>query len=252
MFTVYPAIDILGGKCVRLYQGDYDQSMVYDDSPETVAKRFCNQGAEWIHVVDLDGAKSGRPVNDRIIKKIAKDLSVNIEIGGGIRDMKTVESYLDSGVSRVVLGSSAISDPGFTKEALRQYPYAVAIGLDVKNGKVAVEGWREVSGMNAEVLANELIQAGARRFIYTDITRDGALKGADFSGAEELAVKIGLPVVLSGGVTTLAELEKIVGRGSGKISGAIIGRAIYTGQIDLKTALRTVNALAGKTDHPMP
>jgi phosphoribosylformimino-5-aminoimidazole carboxamide ribotide isomerase len=251
MFTVYPAIDILGGNCVRLYQGDYDKSMVYDDSPDRIAAEFCNQGADWIHIVDLDGAKRGQPVNDRIIKKIAKDVSVKIEVGGGIRDMDTVRAYLDSGVSRVVLGSSAISDPDFTKEALRQYPYAVAIGLDVKDGKVAVKGWREVSGIRAEALADELIQAGARQFIYTDISRDGALKGADFNGAEQLAEKIGMPVVLSGGVTTQTELEKISEKNSGRISGVIIGRALYTGQIDLGRALRTVNAIAGKTNHPL-
>ncbi|WP_100488864.1 1-(5-phosphoribosyl)-5-[(5-phosphoribosylamino)methylideneamino]imidazole-4-carboxamide isomerase [Sporolactobacillus pectinivorans] len=251
MFTIYPAIDLLGGKCVRLYQGDYGQSTVYDASPVSVAQSFYDQGAEWLHVVDLDGAKAGHPVNQQIIRNIASEVPIRVEVGGGIRSLETVKFYLDGGVRRVVLGSSAIADPEFTREALRKYPDEVTIGLDVKNGKVAVKGWLEVSDLSATELARELIRAGACRFIYTDISRDGALQGANVAGAEKLAAEIGIPVVLSGGVTTIKELEKMAGNASGGISGAIIGKALYTKQILLREAVRAVKTVAGKTNYPL-
>lgn len=251
MFTIYPAIDLLDGKCVRLYQGDYGQSTVYDDSPAAVALAFYEQGAEWLHVVDLDGAKAGHPLNHEVIRDIASKVPIRIEVGGGIRRMDTVDYYLKSGIKRVILGSSAIADPKFTREALRKYPDSVTIGLDTKNGRVAVKGWLEVSDLSAAELAKELIRAGARHFIYTDISRDGALQGANIAGAEKLAADVGVPVVISGGVTTIEELTQMAGDSSGKISGAIVGKALYTKQLPLGEAIRAVKALAGKTNHPM-
>lgn len=238
MFTVYPAIDLIDGKCVRLFQGDYDQSTVYGDAPVDIARSFYEQGAEWIHVVDLDGAKAGHPVNQELIARIATEVPINIEVGGGIRTIETVESYLSQGIKRVILGSSAISDPEFCRLALQRYPDSIAIGLDVKDGKVAVRGWLEVSDMSAAELAKQLIIEGAEHFIYTDISRDGALKGANVSGAEQLADEIGKQVVVSGGVTTFDEVKKLVN--NKRVSGAIIGKALYTKQISLGDVMKAV------------
>ncbi|GGL42279.1 1-(5-phosphoribosyl)-5-[(5-phosphoribosylamino) methylideneamino] imidazole-4-carboxamide isomerase [Sporolactobacillus putidus] len=245
MFTIYPAIDLLDGKCVRLLQGDYDQSTVYGDSPVSMAKTFYEQGAEWLHIVDLDGAREGRPVNRHAIGQIAAEVPIHIEVGGGIRNMETVERYLDQGIERVILGSSAIANPEFVRLALSRYPDSIAIGLDVKQGKVAVKGWLEVSELSAADLAKQLIGFGARHFIYTDISRDGALKGANRDGAGKLAAEIGMPVVVSGGVSNTEELAAMAEMGSDRISGAIIGKAIYTKQISLREALKVVGAYAG-------
>lgn len=238
MFTIYPAVDLLNGQCVRLFQGDYERSTVYGDAPEAVASRFYDQGAEWLHVVDLDGAREGRPVNREAIARIVSEVPVSVEVGGGIRNMAAVENYLDLGVRRVILGSAAISDPVFTRQALARYPDAVAIGLDVKKGNVAVEGWLEVSDIGAADLARRLVDAGARTFIYTDISKDGALGGANIEGARQLAEAIGLPVVLSGGISTIDDVLEAAE--SGLISGAIIGKALYTNRLSLDHVLEAV------------
>ncbi|WP_353948133.1 1-(5-phosphoribosyl)-5-[(5-phosphoribosylamino)methylideneamino]imidazole-4-carboxamide isomerase [Sporolactobacillus sp. Y61] len=251
MFTVYPAIDLLGGKCVRLFQGDYKQSTVFDDSPVSVARSFYNQGAKWLHVVDLDGAKAGHPVNREVIAQIAAQVPVHIETGGGIRSMACVSWYLEHGIRRVILGSSAISDPAFTRQALKQYPGKVAVGLDVRQGKIAVNGWLQVSDIRAADLAKKLIEYGAIHFIYTDISRDGAMQGANIEGAARLAEEIGRPVVLSGGVSSLDEIKEILKKRNGEISGAIIGKALYTKQISIPDVVRLVTADAGKTDYPL-
>ncbi|MCO7175928.1 1-(5-phosphoribosyl)-5-[(5-phosphoribosylamino)methylideneamino]imidazole-4-carboxamide isomerase [Sporolactobacillus kofuensis] len=240
MFTVYPAIDLIDGKCVRLFQGDYDQSTVYGDAPIDIARSFYDQGAEWIHVVDLDGAKAGYPINQQLIAQMAKEVPINIEVGGGIRSMETIENYLSQGVKRVILGSSAISDPEFCRSALQRYSDSIAIGLDVKNGKVAVRGWLEVSDLRAADLAKQLILEGAEQFIFTDISRDGALQGANVSAAEQLAREIGKPVVVSGGVTTLNEVKQLID--NQLLSGAIIGKALYTKQISLPDVIKAVKS----------
>nr|WP_283163251.1 1-(5-phosphoribosyl)-5-[(5-phosphoribosylamino)methylideneamino]imidazole-4-carboxamide isomerase [Sporolactobacillus mangiferae] len=238
MFTLYPAIDLIDGKCVRLFQGDYGQSTVYGEEPVEVAKSFYEQGAEWLHVVDLDGAKAGHPVNQNLIAKMAAEVPINIEVGGGVRTIETLENYLNRGIKRVILGSSAISNPEFCKQALHRFPESIAIGIDVKKEKVAVRGWLEVSELNAADLAKQLIREGARHFIYTDISRDGALQGANVAAAEQLALEIGMPVVVSGGVTTLSEIKQLAA--DRNISGAIIGKALYTKQIVLSDAIRAV------------
>lgn len=244
MFTLYPAIDLLNGRCVRLFQGDYAQATIYADSPVQVAQAFRNRGAEWLHVVDLDGAKEGWPINQEKIYEIAAQVPIHVEVGGGIRTMETIAGYLEQGIDRVILGSSAISDPLFTREALQRYSQAVAIGLDVKDGKVAVEGWREVSAVTPENLAKELIKAGASHFIYTDISKDGAMSGANIEAAKKLAEAIGQPVVVSGGVSQTDELAAMLAAGSTVISGAIIGKALYTGKLNLREAVGMVKTYA--------
>lgn len=244
MFTLYPAIDLLNGHCVRLFQGDYAQSTIYADSPVEVARAFAKQGAKWLHVVDLDGAKAGKPENREIIFEMAAETGINIEVGGGVRSMATIDDYLAHGIKRVILGSSAIADPDFTRAALKKYPEAVAIGLDVKNGKVAVEGWLAVSAIEPAELAQELIKAGASHFIYTDISKDGAMEGTNLDEAVRLARAIGQPVVISGGVSSLNELRRIVEHADSAVSGAIIGKALYTGAIDLSEAEEMVTSYA--------
>ncbi len=249
MMTLYPAIDVLGGKCVRLYRGDYERSTVYDESPLDAARYFYQQGARWIHVVDLDGARVGRPVNRDLIVRIAAEVPVSVEVGGGIRTMETMKDYLSGGVRRVILGSAAISDPVFTRLAIHRFQGAIGIGLDVKQGKVAISGWRDVSDMRAEELAKALIAEGADHFIYTDISRDGALGGANRAGALRLSRAIGMPLVISGGITDVAELRHLAA--CPEIGGAIIGKALYTGKINLRDAIKAVETDAGQTNHPL-
>ncbi|MFD2618041.1 1-(5-phosphoribosyl)-5-[(5-phosphoribosylamino)methylideneamino]imidazole-4-carboxamide isomerase [Terrilactibacillus laevilacticus] len=244
VFTILPAIDLKNGKCVRLFQGDFNQETVYSDSPVAMAKSFYKAGASWIHLVDLDGAKTGKPVNHDWIYAITKEVPLSVEVGGGIRDLQTVEAYLSHGVKQVILGSSAISDPNFVKEALKKYPENITIGIDAKQGRVAVEGWLEVSNIKAVDLAKELVKSGAKRIIYTDISRDGAMKGPNVDEIETLAKESGCQVVASGGVSSLQDVETLAAKSSQGISGAIIGKALYTNAIDLSEALKVVEHVA--------
>jgi phosphoribosylformimino-5-aminoimidazole carboxamide ribotide isomerase len=237
-FTIYPAIDIRGGKCVRLLQGDYDQETVYGDSPLAMAQKFSDDGAAWIHTVDLDGAKEGNPINSEHIIEIKNHLPVQVEVGGGIRTKEAVDSYLQAGVDRVILGSSAISHPAFVKEMLARYGNKIAIGIDARDGYVAVEGWTKTSEMKAETLAAELAEQGAETFIFTDISRDGTLRGPNVEAIANLARLTGKDVIASGGVSNLADIEALSSHP--EISGAIIGRALYTGAVRLKDALKAV------------
>ncbi|MBM7645003.1 phosphoribosylformimino-5-aminoimidazole carboxamide ribotide isomerase [Scopulibacillus daqui] len=239
-FTIFPAIDIRGGRCVRLYQGDFNHETVYHDSPVSVAKSFYEQGAQWLHLVDLDGAKEGKPANLETICEIASSVPIPVEAGGGIRDMKTVDTYLGAGVKRVILGSSAISEPAFVNEALREYPDHIAIGIDVRDGKVAIEGWIETSETTDIELAKRLTEAGARTFIYTDISRDGTLKGPNIEAISQLAIETGQNVIASGGVSTIEDVKKLAGKSKDGVAGAIIGKALYTRLISLREALEVV------------
>ena len=239
-FTIYPAIDMRGGKCVRLLQGDYSKETVYGDSPFDMAKTFVEQGAEWIHMVDLDGAKAGSPVNDSFVLQVASELPAKVQIGGGIRTAEDVERYLDNGVDRVILGSAAINDPDFVKAMLAKYGAKIAIGLDAKDGYVATEGWVETSTVKATVLGKELADAGAETFIFTDIATDGMLSGPNVDATVELARVTGASVIASGGVSSvddLLALRKFAGDG---VTGSIVGKAIYTEKIDLARALEEV------------
>jgi phosphoribosylformimino-5-aminoimidazole carboxamide ribotide isomerase len=241
-FTIYPAIDLLGGKCVRLFQGDYGQETVYSDSPVQVAEQFYNDGASWIHLVDLDGARQGHPVNAAIIREVKHALSVKVQVGGGIRSEKDVSAYLDAGIDRVILGSAAISHPGFVKEMLEKYGRRIAIGLDAREGYVAVEGWTKTSEMKAETLANELIDHGAETFIFTDISKDGTLTGPNIKAISDLARLTGKEVIASGGVSSLEDVEMLYYRAQAGVSGAIIGKALYTEALSLKDALDLVES----------
>lgn len=239
-FTLYPAIDMRGGKCVRLLQGDYNQETVYGDSPFDMAKQFTDQGAEWIHMVDLDGAKDGKKVNHEHVIRVAKELPAKVQIGGGIRSMEDVSYYLDAGVDRVILGSAAVSNPDFVREALNRYGGSrVAIGLDARDGFVATEGWLETSHIMAVDLAKRLVEEGAETFIFTDISKDGMLQGPNVEAIGELARITGKEVIASGGVSSIDDLVSLK-KDERNIAGAIIGKALYTGRFTLSDALGSV------------
>lgn len=239
-FIVYPAIDIRDGKCVRLQQGDYNQETIYNDSPLKVAKSWEEQGGKFIHLVDLDGAKAGHPVNDAIIGAIAANANVPVQVGGGLRNLADVEKLLGLGVSRVIIGTAAINDHAFTEEVLAKYGDKVAIGIDARNGYVATHGWLNTSEVRAEALAKELAAKGAETFIYTDISRDGMMQSTNVDGILSMAQASGKTVIASGGVTSLDDLLRLnVHNGSG-VGGAIVGKALYTGNIDLSEALRAL------------
>lgn len=232
---IYPAIDIRNGNCVRLLQGDYEKETVYGNSPLEMAKRFVEDGASWIHLVDLDGAKAGKRVNDKHVLDIASQLNVYVQVGGGIRTAEDVAAYLEHGVDRVILGSAAINNPEFVKEMLETYGNKIAIGIDARDGYVATEGWLETSKVTAEELAIELANHGAEVFIFTDISRDGMLNGPNVSAIASLAAATGKEVIASGGVSQLSDLNEL--KQNKGIAGAIIGKALYTNQFSLKEAL---------------
>ncbi|RSK28562.1 1-(5-phosphoribosyl)-5-[(5-phosphoribosylamino)methylideneamino]imidazole-4-carboxamide isomerase [Bacillus sp. HMF5848] len=233
-FTLYPAIDMRAGKCVRLIQGDYNKETVYGDSPYEMAKLFAEQGAEWIHMVDLDGAKAAQRINHEHVLEVASKLPVKVQIGGGIRTEEDVAFYLKRGVSRVILGSAAVSNPAFVKEMLRKYGNKIAIGIDAKDGYVATEGWLETSNVKATELGKELAAAGAEVFIFTDIATDGMLSGPNVKAVTEMASATGKEVIASGGVSSLADIEELA---VANVAGAIVGKALYTNQFTVREAL---------------
>lgn len=240
-FLIYPAIDIRGGKCVRLVQGDYNQETVYGDSPVDMAKQWEEQGASWVHLVDLDGAKAGAPVNDGVILEIAQALGVPVQVGGGIRNMEQVERYLEGGVSRVILGTSAIQNRPFVEEALARYGgKRIAIGIDARNGYVATHGWLETSEVKAEALAKELAKKGAEIFIYTDIARDGTLQGPNVAEIVGVARAAEVQVIASGGVSVMKDLENLAQYATDGVCGAIVGKALYTDRVNLTQAVKEV------------
>ncbi|ANF95190.1 1-(5-phosphoribosyl)-5-[(5-phosphoribosylamino)methylideneamino]imidazole-4-carboxamide isomerase [Paenibacillus bovis] len=239
-FTIYPAIDIRGGRCVRLIQGDYNQETVYNEDPAAVAADFAAQGAGYVHLVDLDGAKAGHPVNHELIGRIARQVEVPVQVGGGLRTLQDVEKLLELGVSRVIIGTAAIENREFTESVLATYGSQVAIGIDARNGYVATRGWLETSEVKAEELAIQLAAKGAETFIFTDISRDGMMQGPNIEAIAAIAQASGKQVIASGGVTVLDDLVKLAEYREQGISGAIVGKAIYTGKIDLKQALQTI------------
>lgn len=236
-FTIYPAIDMRGGKCVRLIQGDYNQETIYGDSPFDMAKNFADQGAEWIHMVDLDGAKEGSRINDFYVIKAAKELSAKIQIGGGIRTEEDITHYLENGIERVILGSAAVSNPSFTKDMIRQFGHRIAIGIDAKDGKVATHGWLQTSETKAIELGKALADAGAETFIVTDIATDGMLAGPNIEGVRAMAEATGKDVIASGGISTLADISTLTEYHSSGITGVIVGKALYTNRFTVREAL---------------
>ncbi|WP_232699756.1 1-(5-phosphoribosyl)-5-[(5-phosphoribosylamino)methylideneamino]imidazole-4-carboxamide isomerase [Brevibacillus daliensis] len=245
-FTIYPAIDIRGGKCVRLFQGDYAQETVYGESPVEVAAQWVKEGASWLHLVDLDGAKNGMPTNFPLMKEIAESVEVPIQVGGGIRSLETIKAYVDAGVARIILGTVAVEDPAFTKQALEQFGSKLAIGLDCRNGYVATRGWLSDSEVKAVELAQRLVEYGAETFIYTDIARDGTLTGPNTEEIVQLARETGKQVIASGGVSSLADLLELARHRSDGVEGAIVGKALYTKAFSLREALAQAKG-AGST-----
>ena len=241
---IFPAIDIRGGKCVRLVEGKFDQETVYGDDPAVMAERFSAAGAKFIHVVDLDGALAGQGRNLAVIKRIIDHARIPIELGGGIRTLENVAMMLELGVSRVILGSAAVRSPELVAEALRHYPKQVVVGIDAKHGEVAVEGWGVGSGLDYIEFGKKMAGLGLEHVIFTDISRDGKLSGVNVEATAKLARETGLKVVASGGVASLQDLEALKQHEEDGIEGVIIGKALYSGAIDLKAAL----ALAGPQD----
>ena len=231
---LYPAIDLKDGQCVRLLRGDMGNATIFNADPADQARKFSGAGAAWIHVVDLDGAFAGKPKNAAAVDAILKSTTAKIQLGGGIRDRATIKAWLDKGVARVVLGTAAVKNPELVKQACKEYPGSVALGIDARGGKVAVEGWAEASSITALDLARRFADAGAAAIIYTDIERDGALQGVNVDATAELARAVKIPVIASGGVASLDDIASLKSRG---IPGAILGRALYDGRVDLKSAL---------------
>ena len=230
-----PAIDLKEGHCVRLKQGDMAQSTVFNDSPANQAGEFARQGAEWIHVVDLDGAFAGKPVNTAAVEEILKTTSVKIELGGGIRSIETVRFWLEKGVSRVILGTAALCNPELVKTACREFPDRIAVGIDAKNGFVAVEGWAETSKIKDIELARQFESAGVSAIIHTNVARDGVLQGPDLVSTLNLAKAVSIPVIVSGGVSSLNDIKAC--KKTGVFEGVIAGRAIYEGRFTVSEAI---------------
>lgn len=234
---IFPAIDIRGGKCVRLEEGRFDRETVFAENPLSAAEKWVAAGTRWLHVVDLDGARAGQPVNLDIISEIARTFPVKVQLGGGIRTAETVARILDAGVERVILGSVAAREPELVERLCADYDEKIVIGIDARDGIVAVDGWEKSGMMRAEELAVRMRQAGARRIIYTDIARDGMLSGINVAATLELAKRSALPVIASGGVGGLDDIRQLVRLGDEGIEGVIVGKALYTGAVSLPEAL---------------
>ena len=231
---IFPAIDLYEGKAVRLLRGDYAQMTVYSEHPEEIALDFANAGAKWIHLVDLEGAKSGSTPNLETVKRIVAASGLSAEVGGGIRNMETVKTYLDAGVSRVILGTAAVTDEDFLREALAAYGEKIAVGVDIKDGKVAIKGWTVASELDAIPFCEKLQKLGVRTVICTDISKDGAMMGTNHALYRELSRRFDLQIIASGGVSSMEDVEKLAKL---DLYGAIIGKAYYTGAIDLPRAI---------------
>lgn len=231
---IIPAVDIKNGQCVRLYQGDFNQETVFGDTPVEFARRWESLGATRLHVVDLDGAAAGSPKNWTVVQQIVNGAGIPVELGGGLRDMENIKMALDTGVQRVVLGTAAIENPSLVERACKKFGAAIVVGVDARNGMVALKGWTFGSGVRAEDLISAMCGIGARRFIYTDISKDGTLTGPNFEALAELRKQTDRPVIASGGVSTIRHLEKLAELG---VEGVIIGRAFYTGDLDPKQVM---------------
>ncbi len=234
---LFPAIDLKEGRCVRLKQGDMDQATIFNDDPAAQAATFEAQGFEWLHVVDLDGAFAGKPMNAAAVEAILQRVRFPVQLGGGIRDMKTVEGWLSKGIARVIIGTAAVRDPGFVREAAKAFPGKVAVGIDARDGFVAVEGWAETSALAADDLGRRFEDAGVAAIVYTDIARDGMLQGINWDGTIALAHALTIPVIASGGLASMADIERLCAPDAATLEGAITGRALYDGRIDPAAAL---------------
>lgn len=237
---LYPAIDLKDGACVRLLRGDMEAATVFGEDPAAQARAFAEAGCHWLHLVDLNGAFAGQPVNSAAVEAILGAVSVPVQLGGGIRDRATVEAWLAKGIARVILGTVAVRDPDLVREVAAAYPGQVAVGIDARGGRVAVQGWAEETALEAVDLAKRFEDAGVAAIIYTDIDRDGAMEGPNVPATEALARAVSIPVIASGGVSSIEDLRAL--KALGILDGAISGRALYEGTIDLAKAVRLLDA----------
>jgi phosphoribosylformimino-5-aminoimidazole carboxamide ribotide isomerase len=243
---LFPAIDLKGGQCVRLEQGDLARVTVFNADPAAQARAFERQGFEYLHVVDLDGAFAGRPVNASAVDALLEAVKMPVQLGGGIRDLATVEAWLGRGIRRVIIGTAAVRDPQLVKEAAKKFPGRVAVGLDARDGRVAVQGWAESSEMTALDIAKRFEDAGIAAIIFTDIARDGLLRGLNLDATIALASSISVPVIASGGLASLADVKALLEPRAKKLEGAISGRALYDGRLDAAEAIALINAARGR------
>jgi phosphoribosylformimino-5-aminoimidazole carboxamide ribotide isomerase len=239
---LFPAIDLKNGQCVRLEQGDMSRATVFSLDPAAQARAFAAQGFEYLHVVDLDGAFAGKPMNALAVEAMLKAVTLPVQLGGGIRDLKTMEGWLAKGISRVIIGTAAVRDPELVKAAARSFPGRVAVGLDAREGKVAVEGWAETSQVSALEIAQRFEDAGVATIIFTDIARDGLLKGLNLDATIALAEQISIPVIASGGFASIDDVKAMLQPRAKKLAGAIVGRALYDGRLDPVAALALIRS----------
>ena len=237
---LFPAIDLKNGQCVRLEQGDMARATVFNLDPAAQARAFAAQGFEYLHVVDLDGAFAGKPMNAHAVEAMLKAVTMPVQLGGGIRDLKTIEAWLEKGITRVIIGTAAVRDPELVKGAAQKFPGRVAVGLDARDGKVAVQGWAETSQVTALEIAQRFEDAGVAAIIFTDIARDGLLKGLNLDATIELAERISIPVIASGGFASITDVEALLEPRAKKLAGAIVGRALYDGRLDPAAALKLI------------
>ncbi|TMJ40463.1 MAG: 1-(5-phosphoribosyl)-5-[(5-phosphoribosylamino)methylideneamino]imidazole-4-carboxamide isomerase [Alphaproteobacteria bacterium] len=237
---LFPAIDLKGGQCVRLKLGDMAEATVFNDDPAAQARAFEAQGFRWLHLVDLDGAFAGRPVNEAAIEAILAAVTIPVQLGGGIRDLAMIETWLARGIRRVILGTVALRDPDLVKDACRRHPGRIAVGIDAKGGKVAVEGWAETSELTSIDLARRFADAGVAAIIFTDVDRDGVLKGLNIEATLALAGAVNIPVIASGGLASLADIRRLLEPDCTMLEGAISGRALYDGRLNAAEALKLI------------
>ena len=235
---IIPAIDIKGGKCVRLFQGRMDKETVYSDDPVSVAKRWENEGAEFLHLVDLDGAVSGVPKNKEIIGNIIKSVKIPLEVGGGVRNIETIKEYFSIGAKKVIIGTVAWENPILISEVCKMFPERIIVGIDAKNGNVAVRGWEDVTETSASTLAKRFEGMGISGIIYTDISRDGTLSGPNIDSIKSFAKSISIPVIASGGVSDINDIKNIMKLKKHGVTGVIVGKALYSGAVNLKEAIK--------------
>ena len=241
---LFPAIDLKNGQCVRLKLGDMEQATIFNDNPAAQAKSFEDQGFEWLHLVDLNGAFEGRPVNGKAVEEILQAISIPVQLGGGIRDLATIEHWLSRGVTRVILGTIALRNPDIVREACKEFPGEIVVGIDAKAGHVAVEGWGESSTLTAIDLGKRFEDVGVTAIVFTDIDRDGILKGINFEKTLELANSVNIPVIASGGLASINDVKRLLEPNCAILGGAISGRAIYDGRLDSKAALKLIREAA--------
>ena len=240
---LFPAIDLKDGRCVRLKRGEMESATIFNDDPAAQARAFAEAGFEWLHCVDLNGAFEGRSANSEAVKAIRAAISLPIQLGGGIRDMKGVEAWLAAGITRVILGTAALTNPAFVKEAARAFPGRIVVGADAKGGRIATQGWAETSELTPVELGKRFEAAGVAALLFTDVDRDGLLQGVNVQATATLARAISIPVIASGGVSGLEDIEALLAAHEPNIAGVVIGRALYDGRIDANAALCLVNSV---------